>query len=492
MAGAIAAGVALALGFAHYGGGALPWGAPQAVAKDAAAAHDVWFEHGRPRPETLAFLALLEEANEHGLDPADYRPAEIARALAAPVSDQARASALLSEALAAYARDLKVPRGADEVFYVDAELRPVAPDPTDLVAAGSLTANLRALHAQNLPYENLRAGLRLYRESWGRLPDVPIPEGPSLAAGSKGERVSLLRERLGLPVGGEQARVFDAVLGEQVRRFRADHGLGDRPVADSATIAALNRGAGHYERIILADLDRLRSLPSGGERYVLVDTASAELRLIEDGREAASMRAVVGRQGMETPQLAGFIRYAVVNPYWNVPPDLVRNSVAPAVLREGHEAIARRRFVLSPDWRTDTRVDPEAVDWPAVAAGRESIWVRQLPGGSNMMGRVKFMLPNDLGIYLHDTPNKSLFRRDDRQLSSGCVRVEDADRLAGWLLRRERVLDAYRGTDERVDLAEPVPVFITRLGTTLKDGRIRFRPGSAAPAPRPATIARTR
>ncbi|MCX9146966.1 L,D-transpeptidase family protein [Erythrobacter sp. WG] len=198
------------------------------------------------------------------------------------------------------------------------------------------------------------------------------------------------------------------------------------------------------------------------------------------GRQVDAMRVVVGKPGMATPLVAGFIRYAIVNPYWNIPPNLVRRTVAPAVRREGTGVLARRRYVLCADWRSTGRLDPAAVDWRAVAEGRAGVWVRQLPGGRNMMGAVKFMLPNYMGIYLHDTLDKSLIQRADRRLSSGCVRAEDAARLARWLFGRE-IVGSDPLPDKRIDLAEPVPVFITRLTTGVENGRVRFRPGSDAP-----------
>jgi len=206
-----------------------------------------------------------------------------------------------------------------------------------------------------------------------------------------------------------------------------------------------------------------------------VDTAGAMLRMMEDGRQVDTMRVVVGSTRMQTPDLAGYIRFAVFEPYWNIPPDLVRDSVAPEVVRDGPAALSRRRLVLSPDWRSYTPVEPEAVNWSAVAAGRDSIWVRQLPGGDNMLGRVKFMLPNSLGIYLHDTPDKSTFGRSDRRLSSGCVRVEDARRLAQWLFRERTIMDRTFAPDEHVDVPEPVPVYITYLTAAPEGGKIRFR-----------------
>lgn len=379
-------------------------------------------------------------------------------------NDPAEASRLLAGALGAYARDLNVPRSRAEVIYIDPELAPVAP------AAPSPAAALRAFGAASPPYRALRAALADYRRTWSALPQTALVPGPDLLPGSRGERVRQLRRRLGLP-GSDR---YDAALGEAVRAFRAAHGLTAAPIADGGTIAALNRGAAHYERIIIADMDRVRGLPADGRRFILVDTAAAQLTMIEGGKPVDTMRVVVGKPGMETPLLAGFIRYAVLNPYWNIPPDLVRHTVAPAVIRDGVGVLAQRRYVLSADWQSTARIEPAAVDWQAVAAGRSSVWVRQLPGGRNMMGAVKFMLPNEMGIYLHDTPDKSLFARADRHLSSGCVRLEDAARLGRWLFGRE-IVGSDPAPDKHVDLPAPVPVFVTRLATSVENGRVRFR-----------------
>lgn len=467
-----------------------PWpltAALGAMADDRPATKGVlWFANGQPSAETRAFLDLLRDADTEGLDPAAYRIAAIEEALAETnAAGQRRAEALLHEALAAYARDLAVPRGASDVTYIDAELAPIAPSAHVLAAGGAPTAQLRALHRGNPAYRELRDALARYRATWSALPQVAIPAGSPLAPGSRGVRVALLRQRLGLPAGDRH----DTALGEAIRAFRETHGLAPSPIAGAATIAALNRGATHYEALVIADMDRLRGIPARVGRHILVDTGEASLRMIEDGKVVDRMRVVVGKPGMDTPMLAGFIRYALVNPYWNMPPDLVRANVAPAVIREGPRVLDRKRYVLSADWRTTERLDPAAVDWPAVAAGRSSVWVRQLPGAGNMMGAVKFMLPNAMGIYLHDTPAKSLFRRADRRLSSGCVRLEDAPRLARWLLGRP-ILDGDPAPDRRVDLAEPVPVFALHLATSVRDGQLRFTPGAERrPPARPPSAA---
>jgi murein L,D-transpeptidase YcbB/YkuD len=227
---------------------------------------------------------------------------------------------------------------------------------------------------------------------------------------------------------------------------------------------------------LLINLERARLIPADpGRRFIVVDAAGARLWMYEDGRLVDSMRVIVGRPAMATPMMAAFIRFAVLNPYWNVPADLVRDTIAPRVLRSGVSYLAAERLeVLSDFTRTAVPVDPQTVDWAAVASGRQRLKVRQLPGGNNMMGKVKFMFPNRLGIYLHDTPHKWMFGAANRRQSSGCIRVEDADRLGRWLFERPFPV-AARVPEQRVELPEPVPVYITYLTAVPGDRGVRFQ-----------------
>ena len=164
-------------------------------------------------------------------------------------------------------------------------------------------------------------------------------------------------------------------------------------------------------------------------RHVLIDTASARLWMYEDGRPVDSMRVVVGKPEQQTPMMAGFIRYAIVNPYWNVPDDLVRRPASPPTSStKGLGLPARRRLPGAVRLEREGGTGRSGDDRLARGGSgtRQTPRVRQLPGGSNFMGKVKFMFPNAQGIYLHDTPDKHLLREDARQLSSGCVRLEDA------------------------------------------------------------------
>lgn len=217
-------------------------------------------------------------------------------------------------------------------------------------------------------------------------------------------------------------------------------------------------------RQIALNLDRVRALPADpGARYVLVDAAGARLWMFENGQPVDSMKVVVGKPDNQTPMMAGFLRTAILNPYWNVPDDLVRQRIATNVLAKGVGYLTGGGYQVLSGWDDDAApVDPHLVDWHAVEEGREMVRVRQLPGGSNFMGRVKFMFPNALGIFLHDTPEKNLMLKDERTASSGCVRLEDAPRLGRWLMGRP-LPGKLAGPEQPIALPEPVPVYITYL-----------------------------
>jgi murein L,D-transpeptidase YcbB/YkuD len=258
----------------------------------------------------------------------------------------------------------------------------------------------------------------------------------------------------------------------QLRGAIAEQGTGTRARRASAG----PDWDGEEGRLLRLNLERARALPANpGQRYVLVDAAAARLTMYEDGRAVDSMKVIVGKPTEQTPVMAALIRFAMVNPYWNVPPDLVRVRVAPGVLKDGAKFLKAKRFEVTSDWSDNAKaINPAKIDWQAVAAGAKELPVRQLPGKDNAMGRMKFMLPNDLGIYLHDTPDRKLFAETDRRFSSGCVRLEDAPRLGRWLFGKPLVVKAG-GTEKRVDLPAPVPVYITYFTAAPEGATIAYR-----------------
>lgn len=365
----------------------------------------LWLIGGMVRPEAEQVVALVRSAAADGLDPDRYDADALADAVAAaegrdPVA-LARAEFMLSDALAAYASDL---RRASSVgmYYVDRDLAPRALSPEqvlDTVAASSSVADgIASVTRMNPLYTRLR----------------------------------------------DAFAAFD--------------------------------GSPAQAQLVRANLERARALPADlGRRYVLVDAASAQLWMVEDGEVAGNMRVVVGRPGEQTPMMAGFIRHLTLNPFWNVPPDLVARLIAPNVVRRGISYLDQAGYEVLSDWTADAEpVDPSTIDWQAVVDGSVELRVRQRPGPANSMGSVKFMFPNDRGVYLHDTPNRELFRNADRRNSAGCVRVEDADALARWLFGA-RPRPASDAPEQNVDLPEPVPVYITYLTARPDNGGITFQ-----------------
>ena len=432
----------------------------------------LWVTGDGLRPEGAQLLRLLGPS----------APAALTAAIAAAEDGDphllTRADLLLSDAYAAFVQAHQHPVAGNAMRYIDPGLAPqVQPVRAILEAAAaapSLADHLDAVARINPVHDGLRRGLAAYQARWSALPQEALPAHPS---------PDQLRHRLGLGPRDDPAA--------RLREFQHVHGLPRTGAADPATIAALNRGAAYYEHLIEANIARARAIPARPDgRYLLVDTASARLWMIDRGRIAGAMRVVVGKRAMPTPLMAGLIRYAALNPYWNLPPDLIRKRAGNAARRGPGVIVGERLQVLS-DWTPAARtLAPGSVDWRAVAAGRRFVNLRQLPGPANMMGRIKFMMPNDLGVYLHDTPLRDLLRRADRHESSGCVRLEDAPRLARWLFEG-RVPRASGAPEERADLPEPVPVYLAYF-TVLpsRDGVVfqsdvygRDRP---AAAPRPA------
>jgi murein L,D-transpeptidase YcbB/YkuD len=240
---------------------------------------------------------------------------------------------------------------------------------------------------------------------------------------------------------------------------------------DAAWSAAQANG-GQLDPRVLASLDRARDMPPK-DRYIMVDTAGARLYMIDNGQVVDSMKVIVGKAdpSTQTPMLASTIYYATLNPYWHVSAEMVRSLIARNVLDQGLGYLKSHGYqVLAADGSGEM-LNAASVDWHAVADGRETVQVRQLPGPGNSMGRIKIGFPNSEDIYLHDTPNKDLFAQEDRTLSHGCIRLEDAERLGRWLMGREPHA-ASNDPEQNVLLPTPVPIYVTYLTAQADGGRL--------------------
>jgi L,D-transpeptidase YcbB len=240
---------------------------------------------------------------------------------------------------------------------------------------------------------------------------------------------------------------------------------------------------------LIGNLERVRGIPRPrSARHVIVDAASARLWMYEGDRVVDSMKVVVGKPETATPILAGFIRTAVFNPYWYVPTELLRRTVAGRARAGGVAYLRRGGYQVISSWEPDAEVvSPVGIDWAAVQSGATDVVVRQLPSATNAMGKMKFEFPNATGIYLHDTPDKALMLKDVRQLSNGCIRLEDAERFGTWLMGGS-LPSVPHAPEQRIDVAEPVPIYLTYLTAHVEGGQLALAadPYGLYPAALPA------
>ena len=201
-------------------------------------------------------------------------------------------------------------------------------------------------------FVDLARGLQHYQATWGRLPQAKIPAGAALKRGSTGKRVGLLRTRLGLAAGGG----YDEQVAQLVTAYQAVHGLG--PVRRRSRARRRSRRStaarNHYARRIAINMERAFRLPTTRtfNRYVVVDSGAAQAYLFDRDRVADGMRVVVGSPKTKTPMMAVLMRNAKANPYWNVPPELVRSLTAKK--REGAGPLLFQATSITKCCRTGT------------------------------------------------------------------------------------------------------------------------------------------
>ena len=224
---------------------------------------------------------------------------------------------------------------------------------------------------------------------------------------------------------------------------------------------------------LLANLDRVRSLPAKG-RFLLVDSGASMLTLYQDGQPIDSMKIITGTAELPTPLIASVMYYITYNPYWHAPDHLVRKTIAPNVLHLGMSYFKSHGYHVIDEWSEHPNIiDASSVDWKAAAAGALHLKIVQDPGPLNSMGILKFPFPNPEDIYLHDTPDHAKFGLANRNLSNGCVRVEDAKRLGRWLLGHDPVSPGAEA-ETRVQLPQGTPIYLTYITAQVRDGKLSY------------------
>ncbi|QTL02748.1 L,D-transpeptidase family protein [Aquabacter sp. L1I39] len=413
-----------------------------------------------------AVSARLAKADEDGLDPKDYGLPR----LSAPsdAAGLARDELKFASTALLYARHAQAGRFDPE--RISGLVTPVRqiPDPlailSTLATAPDAGAALAAFNPPHPGYKALKAKLADARAR-PKAPSVHVPPGPTLRPGDADPRVAALRARLNVasaPLGGQ---IYDAGLTEAVRRFQTDNGLDADGVVGAATLEVLNRFDGSRSRTddIIVNMERWRWLPRDlGTAYVMVNIPEYMVRIVDGGKVIHQARVIVGKPDTPTPLLTRDMTYAVVNPYWNIPPTIARKEMLPNLQRDPYY-LARQGIEIT---RGGKVVDPTAVNW---ANGLSGYSFRQPPGERNALGRIKFMFPNDHSVYLHDTSSPRLFANEKRAYSHGCMRVQDplsfGEVIFGLGMRddswtQERIGKMFGGAERYLTFKQKIPVHV--------------------------------
>jgi murein L,D-transpeptidase YcbB/YkuD len=353
------------------------------------------------------------------------------------------------------------------------------------IESGRLREAVAAVRPDHWMYEHGRDILRSYRQILADGGWPAVPPGGTLKPGMSDPRVVALRRRLavtgdltGQPLDLES---YDEPLAAAVRSFQERHRLKADAEVGPATLTELNVPVEARIRQVQVNLERARHLlhEIGDEDLVIVDIAGYELRYVQGRKVVWTSRVQVGRPYRETPIFKSAIDHVIVNPTWTVPPTILGQDILPAVRRDKGYLARRGLEVID---RNGNRVDPASIDWNRYTARNFPYVLRQAAGEDNALGRVKIMFPNPYLVYLHDTPSRSLFEKEDRAFSSGCIRVERPFELVERLLADpawdgaalQAAVDA--GQTRTIRLRKPVKLLLIYWTVDEDDlGRVVFR-----------------
>lgn len=386
-------------------------------------------------------IFVLQQAADEGLNPNDYHLNQLIKLINNKPKTDAEIAAhdiLLSDAFLLYASHLfsgKVRPETVDPDWCNTEKKINLISLLEFVLVNNKVNELVQMAApHNVYYENLKKTLSNYRrlktKEW-----TLISTGQTLKKDMKDDRILDIREHL-LVLGdlknidSIKSTLYDDSLFVVVKKFQARHGLEVDGKIGTETINMLNVTIEERIEQIVANLERMRWAPQDlGEYYILVNIANFELDVIKNNELQRTYKVIVGNPERRTPLFSSKMEYIVLNPTWTVPPGILFKDVLPGIKKDPNYLEKKNLTVFD---KQDNVVNPARVNWYSKEA--KTYKFRQSSGPDNALGAVKFMFPNDLFIYIHDTPHKELFSKNERAFSSGCIRVNEPMQLAEYLL----------------------------------------------------------
>lgn len=426
----------------------------------------VWISKLKMSKSAIAALDVVRTAPEHGLVAADYDEPKITQLFEAlekgkdkapdRLQQLADADVRLTTALLAFGRDVALGRTSPTQVTTTWKARRKAPDFVGTLASvdGDVKGWVHAMAPQHPEYTALVKALAGLRATQAAKPGTPA------------------------------AAFYDTNTAAGIKAFQEHHGLKVTGIADAATKAAINVPIETRIRQVELNLERWRWMPDDfGARHFMVNIPLYHVYAREGGKVVKDIRVVVGKPDHETPIFSENMTTVVFSPYWNIPDSIVEGETAPAMAKNPGYLAKNNIEILRVGESGSSKVDPKDVNWDDPSELKQLAF-RQLPGANNALGHVKFLFPNEYNVYLHDSPADELFARTGRAFSHGCVRVEEPETLAQYVLRddpawsTEKILEAMNaGVEKHVALKEKIPVHIVYFTTWVDDKNgLHFQP----------------
>lgn len=459
-----------------------------------------WVDEYGPSQDAKDFLKVVEDSNEHGFSPEDYKLQylyHLKKSLDRNDVGLKDFQQFEKEFTAVYlhmANDILRgridPQQFDAKWVTTRRKRDLALHLKKALEKGDIKGSLKELEPGYEGYQGLKEALNFYSSIEAENPYWPaLPEKLVLKPGDSSEYVSHLAGMLHIlgdlekkPQEGSQ--LYDAEIAGALADFQERNGLVVDSIVANKTLAMLNVPLSKRVGQIKLNMERLRWLPERPEgRHVVVNIPEYKLFVYEGSDSVLNMRVIVGEAyESTTPIFIDTIEYVTFSPTWTVPQSIATEEMLPALCNDP-DYLSKRNFRLYESWNQNAReLDPREIDWKEVKAEAFPYRIVQDPGGSNSLGRVKFMFPNKMSIYLHDTPADYLFERNERAFSHGCIRVEKPAELSRYLLQEEgfgyaRIQDYMnRPEPDNVPLSQKVPILIDyRTAWMSPEGKVHFR-----------------
>ncbi len=448
---------------------------------------EAWSKNGKLTKLGEELKLEIAESKYDGLNPEDYHSADIevlfqaisdkkGKLKAKPFAELADLDLMLTDAFFELARDLEIGKIDPSALKSEWELGVNTPSTNynellnESIRKGSIKDGLESLYPDFKIYKKGREVIRDLDEKSkvDTLVWKTVNLEKSLKLGNSHASIPGLRDRLIFweflkPYDVKNPLVFDSQMEEGLKRYQKNNGMEPDGTIGNLTAESLNNSPSNLMDIASVNLERLRWLPDTlrDAELILVNIANYQLDYLNKLDTILTAKVIVGKEFNASPIFTAPMTYIAFSPYWNIPKSITEDEIIPAVLKNPKYLGQKNMEVVTSSGEV---VDPKSIKW---SADPFPYLIRQKPGGSNSLGLVKFMFPNEHSIYIHDTPARSLFELENRALSHGCIRIQDPEKFAQLLLQDdpswtlEKINKAMNQEEEQiVDLKKNIPVVI--------------------------------